>query len=607
MSEVIPEIMARAQRGICPTCGAPMNLAEAGRNTTCEFCGGGSQLKFTLREIEPDAEELQRPQIKGATRWLEKQAVYEECTCPGCGATIKANAAQGIQTCEHCGSQSKLETRLIPITTDDVPEPQERTGIDFENQRRDRLDYPWDVETEQLFWRILNEQDLPNRIKLAQKFENWGFINHTAAHFLPWLLKKIQSDHDAVALPAADVIGKLLCEGDPTLWPGVIQACRAAVFDVNGKASILHELGLGQGVCVKTLIDTAEYAAANGAREYACQALWAVNTLIGRNFDEHPVIAQIVLYRLFYVTGPVLGWALDAMRSSYLRGRFPTELLIHAIDELGHERPELIEHLLDSIYVPPHETNKDFEQVLEHIESAQSWAGRAAGFETLRNPIKDGALMDRAVRLIDKSLDEAQAANAAESALYRLVSDGEKTHQSIDWIIEKRGESLSDRIKREYICHNQETALLDTSEPYYWQSAPKREFDPDMQALIDDWKDGISDAVDKYRSMADATSAQRDEARRLDVAVFLREEPATLPIAQKVVEEQEEEQQEEVRQSQQHIEIEQLQEDYTKRMMELSQKMMTNAANHKIVQQCSDEMALMADDLQKKIQKITQG
>src|SRR5690606_2064416 len=131
---------------------------------------------------------------KGATRWIEKQARFEDCTCPGCGATFQADAAQAIQTCQYCGAQSKLETRLIPITTDDVPAPQERTDEDYQNSRRDRLDYPWDISTEQLFWRVINEPDLERRMALATKFSSWSYINHTAAYFLPWLLKHLATD-----------------------------------------------------------------------------------------------------------------------------------------------------------------------------------------------------------------------------------------------------------------------------------------------------------------------------------------------------------------------------------------------------------------------------
>ena len=577
-----------------------MQLADAGREARCSFCGGGSQLKFTLRAIEPDAAELQKPKVKGASRWIEKQAKFEDCICPGCGASFAANASQAIQTCKYCGAQSKLETRLLPITTEDVPAPQERTDADLENKQRDRIDYPWDLSTEQLCWRVLNERDLNKRVNIAGSFQSWGHINHTAAHFLPWLLKHIQTDHDAVAFAAADAVGKLLCEGDPTLWPGVIQACRGVVFDVHGKSCILHELGLGKGVCVKTLIDAAEFAASHGARDYACQALWSVNTLIGRNFDEHPVIAQIVLYRLFYVTGPVLGWALYTMRSSYLRGRFPIAELVRAIDELSIERPQVVEHLLDCLYAG----DEPLESRVAFVRNAQGWGGRAAGFELMYKANADTRVMKEACALIEADLDHPNAGQSADGALYRLITGDDKTHPAIDELVKRRGENLSTRVKREYIRRNPDTKLLKTDKPYYWESEPKREFDPEMQKLVDQWDEGIRAAVDQYHEQTEAARKLQREADKLEEPLFLREGPATLPLSAEYKEAVQKKEDEETRRDDQQAEMERIQADYQKQIEVLQQKMMADMSNPTAVQKYSAEMMKLVEDMQAKMQKL---
>jgi hypothetical protein len=607
MFDVIPGVMAQAKRGICPTCGAPMQLADAGREARCDFCGGNSQLKFTLRAIEPDAEELQKPKVKGATRWIEKQAKFEDCICPGCGASFEANASQAIQTCKYCGAQSKLETRLLPITTQDVPAPQERTEADVENKHRDRLDYPWDLSTEQLCWRVLNEHDLQKRVNLAGNFQSWSHINHTAAHFLPWLLKHIQQDDDAVAFAAADAVGKLLCEGDATLWPGVIQACRGVVFDLRGKSCILHELGLGKGVCVKTLIDAAEFAASHGAREYACQALWSVNTLIGRNFDEHPVIAQIVLYRLFYVTGPVLGWALYTMRSSYLRGRFPIAELVRAIDELSIERPQVVEHLLDCLYVSDDESAKALDAKLDFIRNAQGWGGRAAGFEIIYKPVKDARVMGEAAALIETDLDDPNAGKSADGALYRLITGDDKTHNAINELVARRGENLSRRVKREFIRRNPDTKALKTDKPYYWESEPNREFNPEMQQLVDDWNEGIREAVDNYHEQTEAARKLQREADELDVPLFLRDGPATLPLGAEYVAEQKARADEETRRDNQQAEMERIQNEYQSKIEKLSQQMMAKMNDPAAIQKITAEMTELMNTFQQSMQKLMGG
>ena len=615
MQEVLPHILAQARRGPCPTCGAPLQLTEAGREARCDFCGGGSELNYTLRAIEPEAAKLEKARIKGATRWIKKQAAYEPCTCPGCGAEFEADTSQSIQACKYCGAESKLETRLIPITTDDVAEPQERTRKDFENQSRDRIDYPWDIESEQLVWRLLNEPDLAARVNLATRYNRWAYINHTAAHFLPWTLKVIQRDEDAVAFMAADVIGKLLCEGDPTLWPGVIQAVRGVVFERNVKPCIVQELALGKGVCVKTLIDAAEYAAANGMPEQAWPALWGVQTLIGRNFDEHPVIAQIVLYRLFYLNGPVLGWALSVLRESYLRGRYPTEFLIRAIDELGAERPQVVQHLLDCLYTQKAETASEYRDRLDFIRKATSWGGIAAGFEMLYTPPNnDAKLYADAIELVDKHLDDPRAGKSVEDALmYMITSNKDNTAPAIDKLVEKRGETLSDRVKREYIRRNPKTPLLDTSKPYYWESEPKREFDSEMQALIEQWKEGIREGVDDYRDRMDKARQFRDSVKA-DVPLFLREEPATIPLteeaAAKLEKNRKQEALHEARQKAKpeidrvQEELNRVQTEYGEKLLEMSAKMQDYMHDQKAMMEYSAKMTKVAEEMQAKVGEL---
>lgn len=612
MQEVLPHILAQARRGPCPTCGAPLQLAEAGREARCDFCGGGSELSFTLRAIEPEAAKLEKARIKGATRWLKKQAAYEPCTCPGCGAEFEADTSQSIQTCQYCGAQSKLETRLVPITTEDVAEPQERTKADVENQRRGRIDYPWSVAGEQLVWRLLNEPDLATRVNLATRYNAWANINHTAAHFLPWTLRVIQRDEDAVAFIACDVIGKLLCEGDPTLWPGVIQAVRGVVFDTNVKPCIVQELALGKGVCVKTLIDAAEYAAANGVLAQAWPALWGVQTLIGRNFDEHPVIAQIVLYRLFYLNGPVLGWALDALRNTYLRGRYPTEFLLRAIDEIGAERPRLVPHLLECLYIGPAETADDFRTRLDWIRNAVSWGGKAAAFEMLYTPPgDDSALYKEAIELIDAHLDDAQAGGSVETALMRLIeAEREHTNPAIDALIEKRGESLADRVKREYIRRNPETPLLDTSKRYYWQSEPKRELDPELEEFIAVWKKGIRDGVSDYRSRMDQARKFRDSVKS-EVELFLRDEPATIPLTEEAAAKLEKDRKQKERNAERkqrqpeidriQAEMNRVQSEYSQKLMDMSGKMQDYMQDQKAMQDYSAKMMKLSEEMQTKI------
>ncbi len=607
MFDVIPEVLSRSHRGICPTCGAAMPLAESGREARCAFCGGGSTLQHRLRAIEANAGDLQAPKIKGATRWLKKQARYEKCTCPGCGAEFEADTEQSIQTCKYCGTQSKLETRLVAITADDIDPPQRRSHADRLNQSRKYVDYPWNISTEQLCWRIIHEPELMPRVYFAQRFRNWGYINHTAVHFLPWVLKHVQTDDDMVALYACDAVGKLLCQGDPTLWPGTIQACRGVIFDVNAKRTILSELGLGKGVCVKTLIDAAEYAASQGDRDYCCHALWAVNTLIGRNFDEHPTIAEIVLYRLFYVTGPVLGWALYTMRESYLRGRYPWQTLARAIDELSAERPEVVPHMLECFYSTKAETPEDYRERVAIITNAQCWGGKAAGCEMLHYPPEDDALLAEGLDAIDSALDDPHAGWSAENTLYKLVcADSKRTAPPLDTLVRKRGESLSYRVKREYIRRNPDTPLLDTSVRYNWQSDPKRELDPEMERLRGVWKEGINSAVSLHRSQVDEWRKRAKAAEDLELDVFLEEEPPTLPLNAAALE-QIRRREEQAASNKAAKRIVELQAEYNDRVKENSAKMIASRNDPAAMERYAAEFQKLTSDLQSEIERLRGG
>lgn len=148
---VLPAVLATSQRGVCPTCGVPLPLA-ASRQVTCSYCGGVAGLSIRLRSVEPD---LRQPQER-SPQWTPRVGRYTECRCGGCGSAIEASTEVSHVECPCCGGRSRVECRLLPITPEHVDPPQEKTLADLKT--RDRKVYPWDIETEQLIWRILHEE-----------------------------------------------------------------------------------------------------------------------------------------------------------------------------------------------------------------------------------------------------------------------------------------------------------------------------------------------------------------------------------------------------------------------------------------------------------------
>ncbi len=614
MSHALPDILVQSRRGICPNCGAAVALADSGRTARCGFCGGESDLSYRLRKLEPGIDDFHPPvkplHGKGATRWLGLQGRYMQLKCPGCGDEFKADSSHSIQTCGSCGTQSKLETRLVSITTQDVNPPQRRTSTDYDNQRRDKLDYPWEVGTEHLIWRVLHEPDLPKRVKIAMAFENWGSINHTMAHFLPWLLEGVMRDHDAVAFGVLDAVGKLLCKEDPTLILPVLQGCQKAVHEPGLKPRLLFELSLGPAVCVKLLLDAVESAQQRGDTTVMNNAMWGVHTLIGRNFPDHPRIAEVVLYRLFHLEGLALAWAINLMRTSYLRGRFPVTVLIAAIDELSLERPQVVHHLIDSIYAGECADGQEFLARVALIRNALAWGGQAAAAEYLGvPPVDDDALYAAAVEVLEPLLDDERALWSAERALHRLMTGQEKlAAPALHGLVQRRGEALSYRLKREFIRRHPDTKLLDTSQKYWWQSDPVRPLDPDIERMIGEWKAGFKDSVDEDRRQRDAAREFRNQFKDVDASDDW-EGPATLPLKPEVIQAQQEEAAREQREAEQdanrgaaHAEQERITAEYMAWVTELMQRMpgMTPAQQ----QQASADIQARAQAMQDAIMKL---
>lgn len=532
--EVLPDVLWRSRRGLCPNCGASLKLTDSGREVRCDFCGGSSQVERRLRKLEPEVAEqpLPKPQIKGATRWIRLHGARERCTCPGCGGEFEVGETQQIVRCTNCGTESKVEARMRALTTETVQGPQRRTRADQQNQHRKRIEYPWDVTTEMLCWRVINEPDPDTRLALASCFESWGFINPTTAHFLPWLLQQVQRDNDAVAAAIADAVGKLLCNEDESLFLPVLQAAAEAMLDPQGKRCIMSEVGLGPPIGIKPLLDAAEVAAARGQRDHACHALWGVNTMFGRNFPAHERMTEVVLYRMFYLTGPVLGWAVYYLQGGCHCGyTHPWVKLAPMIDEFAQERPGVAKELRRCLLALDAGSGAEYRTRLDLLAAMHTPLARVAAAENLgKPPGGDPALCERVVNLLDPMLDRPDEVEGAVAGLRVLIRDTEAVPDAVLALVRRRGESLPERVKREFRAKLPGSDLLDRSKVYYWQSEPKPPEDPEVRKLMADWDAGIRATVDHEYKLRDSLRPVRDAARERDVPIFLEDEPPTIPL-----------------------------------------------------------------------------
>ena len=140
-----------------------------------------------------------------------------------------------------------------------------------------------------------------------------------------------------------------------------IRAAENFTFDENGSRSLLWQLGLGDGIGLKLLLDSADYAATRGGIDYACAALWAINTMMERHYARRVMLAEIVLYRLLYLRGPVQAWAMELVKGQLGLGvRFPTPTLLRFMDDCACERPEFIPHIRACFYCGGAESHSDY-------------------------------------------------------------------------------------------------------------------------------------------------------------------------------------------------------------------------------------------------------
>lgn len=535
MAELLPGILARSRRGLCPTCGAALDLEEAGRLVTCGFCGGQSALERRLRRVDGD---LDLPELgDGAGGEEDTRALAaalgesrpEEVKCPGCGDAIAGDLAHEIVTCGSCGTQSKVERRMVRPRAEERALPQRRTREEFVRQRRGESELKWDVCTEQLVWRILNETDSERRVALALKFEEWCYINATAVYFLPHLLKLAKESDIRLAGPLCDCVGKLLCQDDARLFAPTLEACEPFALDPRGSTELLHAIGLGNARGMKLLLDAADAAARAGAVEYAANALWAAHAIIERNFEEHPVVAEILLYRLFYLSPVAMGYILYEMRSGYGGYVFQDPYALLAfLDDCAFERPELVGFLATRPTAPEVPSPEELEKRLAFVRARLSKAGQGASLVCLMNPPEEppAEVLAAAVDFVEPWLDDGELREAATVVLRRFIQAGEGIAPPLVELIRRRGHSLPEIVQREVHWKVPDNTLLDRSKiPPYYDGEPEVRFSPVVEEALAAYDAAIREAVDRRGEERDAAREYWERLRGMELPLFDEPEP----------------------------------------------------------------------------------
>src|SRR5579871_1146382 len=282
MHDLVPNALFVSRRALCPACGAPMPLEAEGAQVKCAYCGTSSRIERRLRTTEPD----QRPEKP--TEWVPSHLLsgtaVEHGACGSCGSDITIEGDQDIVRCPSCGAESKVERRMHKV---DSPLDL-RTGED--------------AGTLKLLRKLRESTDLAEQVALAKdSFDSWGLVNDTMAGHVGEVLEILETADPRLAHALGEIVGKLLCQGNKLYVAAVLAAAERHLFRPNASRVLYWELGLGPGLCLKRLLDAADVQWQRGDLLRSSQALWGASTLLGRNYPEHPTLAQIILYRLLYL------------------------------------------------------------------------------------------------------------------------------------------------------------------------------------------------------------------------------------------------------------------------------------------------------------------
>jgi predicted RNA-binding Zn-ribbon protein involved in translation (DUF1610 family) len=381
---------------------------------------------------------------KKGTGWFPvegRDTRFDRGSCQGCGGPIEIDEAAAIVACPSCGSRSKVERRLRNAASDAVvetPRPRHPSEI----HRTEGHDQ--DPETEHLIYRLVTAKDPRTRLVLARRFETWDHVNATAARLLPSLLSVMRESDPALAWAIGDLVGKLLCEGKKELRNTTIRAAERFVFDPQCPRALVVALSLGSGVVVKLLLDAADVAARRGATEAACAALLGVNQVFERNYPDHEAMGEIILYRMLYLSGPILAWALRlARRQGGIGFYYKFPVLLRFLEDCEAERPELVPEIQKCFYLGPAKTLAELDERIALFRSLRGRAARESALRELFYPPEEGeeAFAERVLPVLVAALGEPDLAAAADHAISHLMHYT-FVPAAVHALVKERGESL---------------------------------------------------------------------------------------------------------------------------------------------------------------------
>ncbi|MBL8115250.1 MAG: hypothetical protein JNK60_20375, partial [Acidobacteria bacterium] len=354
--------------------------------------------------------------------------------------------------------------------------------------------------------------------------EEWTYVNATSARLLPAVLGSLAGTEAHFQYAGSQVVAKLLCEGDPALRNAVVRASERFIFDTECPRDLVFELGMGDGVCCRPLLDAAELGYRRGDFEYACAALLSINWIFQRNFPHHQAMGDIILYRMLYLSGPVLAFALLLAQRQVTGTGFyyPAETLLSFIDDAAVERPTLVPELDKSFYCGLPKDESEYRRRKAFYDGLKTNEARRSALTRWLWPPEEASqdLYREIAAFLVPLLNDGALKPQAEKALHELVSTPKEVPEAVHALVAEKRDALPGEMRREYLSRVPKTTHLDPRAIPYWESEKEAGPSPEIKAAQEAWKTGLVAADDVRREHREAFREFMDAHRDVEVTVW---------------------------------------------------------------------------------------
>lgn len=201
-------------------------------------------------------------------------------------------------------------------------------------------------------------------------------------------------------------------------------------------------------MCLKPLLNAAEFAIRRGDREYACAALLGIDWIFQRNYGAHEIMGEVLLYRMLYLTGPVLAYAILISQRQRIGFFYPAETLLRFMDDAAVERPVLVPELDKAFYVGIPENAGEYQRRRDFYDTLRTNASRRSALTHWLWPPEEAPqdLYREIARFLVSLLDDPELKPAAEKALYTLVSTPREAPEAIHELVRESSRPRSSEL-----------------------------------------------------------------------------------------------------------------------------------------------------------------